>query len=185
MPKFVNKGLQVDTGKKVVLRDSQTGCFTLTNNCSYMLNSILADDKKMTQVVDIYSDEFIADLQIRSENPKYSIYEVTNDFFGVLKGLDLNEKKINVLDTYKLIFRFSICKLIDYLSRPELLVMTLQYLQDTQMDRVHRRKVLAKNQEAYYRALENLLNLCSLNKRVKKALNLGESSDVDLTDLEN
>ena len=185
MPKFVNKGLQVETGKKVVLRDSKTGRFTLTNKSSSMLNNILLDEKKMTQVVDIYSDEFIADLLIRSENLKYSVYEVTDDFFGVLKGFDLNEKKINVLDTYKLIFRFSICKLIDYLSRPELLIMTVQYLQDTQMDRVHRRKVLAKNQKAYYRALENLLNLCSLNYRVKEALNLPETSDVDLSDLEN
>ena len=163
MPKFVNKGLQVETGKKVVLRDSKTGRFTLTNKSSSMLNNIILDEKKPTQVVDIYSDDFISDLQIRSENSKYSVYDVTDDFFGVLKGLDLNEKKINVLDTYKLICRFSICKLIDYLSRPELLIMTVQYLQDTQMDRVHRRKVLAKNQKAYYRALENLLNLCSLN----------------------
>ena len=163
MPKFVNKGLQVETGKKVVLRDSKTGRFTLTNKSSSMLNNIILDEKKPTQVVDIYSDDFISDIQIRSENSKYSVYDVTDDFFGVLKGLDLKEKKINVLDTYKLIFRFSICKLIDYLSRPELLIMTVQYLQDTQMDRVHRRKVLAKNQKAYYRALENLLNLCSLN----------------------
>ena len=64
-------------------------------------------------------------MQLRTKNSIYSVYEVTDDFFGVLKGKDLNEKKINVLDTYKLIFRFSICKLIDYLSRPELLIMTV------------------------------------------------------------
>jgi len=39
--------------------------------------------------------------------------------------MDLNTKKIQVLDIYKLIFRFSICKLIDYLSKPELLIMSL------------------------------------------------------------
>ena len=141
----------------------QSAASLQVHKSSSMLNNIILDEKKPTQVVDIYPDDFISDLQIRSENSKYSVYDVTDDFFGVLKGLDLNEKKINVLDTYKLIFRFSICKLIDYLSRPELLIMTVQYLQDTQMDRVHRRKVLAKNQKAYYRALENLLNLCSLN----------------------
>ena len=109
----------------MVLRDSKTGRFTLTNKSSSMLNNILLDERKMTQIVDIYSDDFVSDLQIKSENSVYSVYEVTDDFFGVLKGLDLNEKKINVLDTYKLIFRFSICKLIDYLSRPELLIMTV------------------------------------------------------------
>ena len=53
------------------------------------------------------------------------------------------------------------------------------------MDRVHRRKVLAKNQKAYYRALENLLNLCSLSHLVKEALKLPETLRVDLADLEN
>ena len=125
MPKFVNKGLQVEVGKKVVIRDSKTGMLTLTNKTSTMVNNIILDEKKNTQHIDIYSDQFIQDFRRRTEHSEYSIYDVTDDFFGILEGLDLNEKKIHVLDTYKLIFRFSICKLTDYLSRPELLIMTV------------------------------------------------------------
>lgn len=125
MPKFVNKGIQVDRANKVVLRDSKTGILTLTNKTSTMLNNIMLDEKKKTQNIDIYADEFIRDFHSKSEQSVISIYDVTDDFFGVLKSLDINEKKIHVLDTYKLIFRFSICKLIDYLSRPELLIMTM------------------------------------------------------------
>lgn len=42
--------------------------------------------------------------------------EATYDFFGILSGIDPEEQKECVLDTYKLIFRFSIQKLIKYLE---------------------------------------------------------------------
>ena len=40
----------------------------------------------------------------------------TCDFFGLLKGKEMEEKKDSVLETYKLIFRFSIEKLLNYLN---------------------------------------------------------------------
>ena len=40
----------------------------------------------------------------------------TNNFFGLLKDETLEEKKTKVLMIYKLIFRFSIEKLADYLK---------------------------------------------------------------------
>lgn len=40
----------------------------------------------------------------------------TYDFFGILAGTNIETQKLQVLDTYKLIFRFSIQKLIKYLG---------------------------------------------------------------------
>lgn len=42
--------------------------------------------------------------------------KATYDFFGILQEIDPEEQKAQVLDTYKLIFRFSIQKLIKYLG---------------------------------------------------------------------
>lgn len=44
MPKFVNKGLQIDEGKKVVLRSTQTGKFILTNKSSSFINELKKDE---------------------------------------------------------------------------------------------------------------------------------------------
>ena len=40
----------------------------------------------------------------------------TCDFFGLLKDKEIDEKKDSVLETYKLLFRFSIEKLLNYLD---------------------------------------------------------------------
>ena len=63
-------------------------------------------------------------------------------------------------------FRFSVGKLINYLSKPEFLCVVLQYLEETQMRKIHEREDLARNYPAYYRAVENFLNLSSLTNRV-------------------
>ena len=62
MPKFVNKGLQLDEGKKVVLKNSQTGILILTNKSSSFLKELKMDPKNKVINVDIYGDEFIQDL---------------------------------------------------------------------------------------------------------------------------
>ena len=59
------------------------------------------------------------------------LYDITTDFFGVLKHLDLKEKKMHVLTIYRLLFRFSIQTLISQLENPEFLIIVLQYLKDT------------------------------------------------------
>ena len=61
----------------------------------------------------------------------------TCDFHGLLKDLSMQEKKEHVLQTYKLIFRFSIDKLLNYLKNDSFLIMLLHYLQDTQLQRIH------------------------------------------------
>ena len=83
----------------------------------------------------------------------------TFDFHGLLADLRLEEKKEKVLQIYKLIFRFSIDKLIYYIKDDFFLILFLYYFQDTQMKRAHQREVLKKNSKAYYRAVENIINL--------------------------
>lgn len=70
------------------------------------------------------------------------------------------------MQIYKLIFRFSIERLIDYLAKDVFLVTLLSYVQSTQLERFHQRSVLNKQITAYYRATENLLNLTSKRGKV-------------------
>ena len=126
MPKFVIKGLQVDEPNKVVIRDAVTGKLTITNKTSCLLKNLLKGQESgllKIKSVDINGDVFIKDLVSKSNVQKFSIYQITNDFFGVFKDMDINSKKIQVLDIYKLMFRFSVGKLINNLSKPEFLVV--------------------------------------------------------------
>jgi hypothetical protein len=94
------------------------------------------------------------DYSKQSENLKQAY-----DFFGIMVLKDIESKKAQVLMIYKLIFRFSIEKLTNYLKNNMFLIILLQYLKDTNFSRIHKRQVLQKNKTAYYRAIENMLNL--------------------------
>lgn len=96
----------------------------------------------------------------------------TYNFFGVVATEDLERKKTIVLDTYKLIFRFSIQKLIKYLDDFCFLQLVLQYLKSTQMQRAHTRQVMYKNHVAYYRVVENLINLSSRSHQMHSMMNI-------------
>ena len=109
---------------KVVLRDGITGKLTITNKTSGLLKS-LRNSGHLVKDVDIYGPEFTSDIISTSNKQTYSVYHISNDFFGVFKGMDINQKKIVVLDIYKLMFRFSVGKLIKYLSKPEFLCVVL------------------------------------------------------------
>ena len=54
-----------------------------------------------------------------------SQHNVTNDYFGILKDKDLEEKKSMALETYKLIFRFSIEKLTKFLEDESFIMIFL------------------------------------------------------------
>ena len=69
--------------------------------------------------------------QIRNLYNLESKYGVTNDYFGILKDMELEEKKSLALETYKLIFRFSIEKLTRYLEDDSFIMIFLQYLLET------------------------------------------------------
>lgn len=65
--------------------------------------------------------------------------EQTTDYFGILKDMDIEVKKSLALETYKLIFRFSIEKLTKFLDDDSFILLFLQYIKETQLKRVHQR----------------------------------------------
>jgi hypothetical protein len=91
---------------------------------------------------------------------------VTNDYFGILANVSLEEMEHMALSTYMLIFRFSIEKLTHYLSHDPFLMLVCEYLKKTRMERVHKRQVLVKNHVAYYRTVENMCNLSEKSSQV-------------------
>ena len=92
-----------------------------------------------------------------------------NDFFGYLKDKSVEARKLKVLNIYKYYYRFTQEKIRTYVDHPLLMLFTLQYLKDTKMKRIHTRDTLAKNCDAYYRSIENMINL-SINHPISHHL---------------
>jgi hypothetical protein len=105
-----------------------------------------------------------------------NIFE-TRNFFGNLAGSDLEEKKQSVLEMYKLIFRFSIEKLLNYLCKDTFIVMLLSYVKDTSLERFHQRPVLMKNVGAYYRSIENMINYSERKEMILKVFTIRDLID--------
>lgn len=53
------------------------------------------------------------------------LYDITSDFFGVLKDMDLKDKKMHVLSVYRLLFRFSIFALMSQLDNTDFLLIVM------------------------------------------------------------
>ena len=51
--------------------------------------------------------------------------------------MDLEVKKSLALETYKLIFRFSIEKLTNFLEDESFILLFLQYIKESQLKRIH------------------------------------------------
>ena len=75
-----------------------------------------------------------------------------------MKGQSIKNKKLIVTKIFRLFYRFSLEKLMFFSEETELMVMLLQYLVDTKLERVHTKESLSPNATCYYRAVENLLN---------------------------
>lgn len=76
---------------------------------------------------------------------------------------------------YKLIFRFSIEKLADYLKNDMFIIILFQYIQSTKLRRIHERQVLQKNKIAYYLAFENLLNLSDKKNEIFETIDKNDN----------
>lgn len=94
----------------------------------------------------------------------------SNDFFGLLKDVAYVQKKVEVIENYKLLFRFSLDRLQEFISQETFMVLLLQYISDTQMQRIHSRSVLLKHKPAYYMAFENIINFSSKHMIAKSVL---------------
>lgn len=95
--------------------------------------------------------------------PAISIEDIKNmmdeNFFGLLKGKPKEVKKLKVLEIYRYFCRFAIEKMKFYVDDPILMLIALQYMKQTKMRRIHKRTVLRKNIDQYYRAFENMINI--------------------------
>lgn len=78
---------------------------------------------------------------------------------GHLKNKTMEEKKQAIIDIYKFYFRFSFEKVNQFIDNPMLMVFILEYLKQTKMTRVYQRPTLKKNLKAYYKAMENMINV--------------------------
>lgn len=105
------------------------GCFILPK---YMMKSYTAaqsEDDKDAKVVPSQITQYFESIRsrFRLDHPA----EATSDFFGILKDVELETKKQLALDTYKLIFRFSIEKLTNFLEDDSFILLLLQYVKET------------------------------------------------------
>ena len=129
--------------------------------------NIETDDKNYP----VFQDSSLLDILSGAvDSSKLQAFKQTDEFFGLLKDLTYEQKKAEVLDNYKLIFRFSISKLSEYLCKETFLIIVMQYLRETKLQRIHQRAVLLKNKSAYYRVVENLLNFSIKEKTIKNII---------------
>ena len=63
------------------------------------------------------------------------------------------------MSIYNYFFRFAQVKMQQFVEEPLLMLFTVKYITDTELVRIHSREILSKNDEAYYRAIENMINL--------------------------
>ena len=62
---------------------------------------------------------------------------IRDDFFGHLKGKPLELKKIRILSIYRYLYRFALEKIQSFSNSPSLMLLTLQYLKESKMVRIH------------------------------------------------
>ena len=82
-----------------------------------------------------------------------------NDFLGVLRNDNKETKKNKIIEIYRYFFRFSIERVKNFIDHPIMMIIVLEYLKQTHMTRIYRKKTLKKNIHAYYKAMENIINL--------------------------
>ena len=120
------------SNKRIVLQNGKDSIFYISKiNCKNLQTKI--------SPLEFSNDNLIQNVVDKVQNPQSKLFHISNDFFGYLKGMDLNEKKSLVLNDYKLIYRFSIGKLMNYISEETFLLILMQYLNKTQMHRIHQR----------------------------------------------
>ena len=62
---------------------------------------------------------------------------LTNDFFGLLANSPMKVKKERTLDIYKFYYRFSMEKVELFINSPVFMLILVQYIKHTQMQRIH------------------------------------------------
>ena len=83
---------------------------------------------------------------------------LTDDFFGVLRDLNDEHKKLKILEVYRYFYRFSMDKMQRFIDNAQFALFFYFYLKSTKCLRFHEREVLNKNLRNYYKAMENMVN---------------------------
>ena len=114
----------------MVIRDKTDCSFSIAKNAQQYLqsdSSRKAGSKNSSDidVIENSNRRVIEVITSRHKSSSYVLLNTTCDFFGLLSDRSLEECKLMVLDTYKLIFRFSIGKLSSYLKDNAFLVILL------------------------------------------------------------
>ena len=74
------------------------------------------------------------------------------------------------MKTYTYFYKFAQEKMRSFVDDPLIMLFTLQYLKDTRFNRAHTRETLSKNSDAYYRAIENMINISKHSKICYKVI---------------
>ena len=84
---------------------------------------------------------------------------LNDDFFGHLKGKTQEIRKMQICEIYSFFYKFAQNKMRSFVDNPLIMLFVLQYLKDTKVDRIHTRTTLKNNSDAYYRSIENIINI--------------------------
>ena len=66
---------------------------------------------------------------------------------------------MKIIEIYRFFFRFSIERVKNFIDHPIMMIIVLEYLKQTAMTRIYRKNTLKKSVHAYYKAMENIINL--------------------------
>ena len=101
----------------------------------------------------------------RNQNQKLYT-NIGNDFLGVLKGYNYEEKVSKVFGIYQYFSKFQTKLMGPFVDNEIMMLILFQYLRKTKMRRIHERGVLSKNINSYYTALENIINNSTFKKQI-------------------
>lgn len=96
--------------------------------------------------------------------------KVTDNFYGALKGMTKEEQVNECIKLQIFLSKFSIEQVSIYVNHPPFMVILLQYIKETKLERVHQLAVLKQNAKVTYRAIENIIHISSLKDSLIKAV---------------
>jgi RNase P protein component len=75
----------------------------------------------------------------------------------------MEQKKKQIINIYRYFYRFSIQGVNNFINNPIMMIFVMEYLKNTHLKRAHMRSTMKRNLNAYYKAMENLINLSQYN----------------------
>eukprot|EP00356_Strombidium_inclinatum_P010644 CAMPEP_0170482998 /NCGR_PEP_ID=MMETSP0208-20121228/2766_1 /TAXON_ID=197538 /ORGANISM="Strombidium inclinatum, Strain S3" /LENGTH=131 /DNA_ID=CAMNT_0010755895 /DNA_START=1120 /DNA_END=1515 /DNA_ORIENTATION=+ len=82
----------------------------------------------------------------------------SSDFFGLWRNKSMMFKRLQTIEQYRYLYRFSIDKMLTLVDDKFILLILLQYLVNNGFDQFTREKRFTRNANSYKRAFENIFN---------------------------